>query len=196
MRAYNEDYLQAMCASPAADDILVSTILFDDRIELLHGYVGLADAPELTPRNYQPRGATALYDAVAGGLTNMVLYSEQLRQSGITVRCVVIVYSDGDDNSSQQRPKQVKQTVRDLLRQEMYTFAYVGFLDASQRPLGFKTGAASPVVKMAEEIGFPEALNAALSPAELRRIFYMASQSTVMVSRGTARPNTAVFAQP
>ena len=194
-RAYNEDYLQAMRASPAADDILVSTILFDNQIELLHGYVGLEDAAELDVRNYGPRGATAVYDAVASGLTNMVLYSEQLRQSGITVRCVVIVYSDGDDNSSQQKPQKIKQTVQELLRQEMYTFAYVGFLDASARPLGFKTGTqANPVQKLANKIGFQEALVAGLSPTALRRLFYMASQSTVMVSRnGAAMANTAVF---
>lgn len=196
-RAYNEDYLQAMRSSPAADDILVSTILFDDRLELLHGYVALEDAAELDGRNYYPRGGTAVYDAVAQGLTNMVLYSEQLRQSGITVRCVVIVYSDGDDNSSQQSPQKVKQTVLELARQEMYSFAYVGFVEASQRPMGFQTGQkANPVQKLADRIGFQEALVAGLNPAALRRIFYMASQSTVMVSRGRAQVNTAVFSTP
>lgn len=193
MRAYNEDYLEVMRCSPAADDILVSTIVFDDQVELLHGYVSLHDAPHLTPHSYAPRGTTALYDAVAGGLTNMVLYSQQLRQSGITVRCVVIVYSDGADNASKQRAKDVKRTVQELMRQELYTFAYVGFVEKSQRPLGFKTGQPDPVQQMAAEIGFVEALTAGLSPAELRRIFYMASQSTVMVSRGAATTAQGLF---
>lgn len=187
IHAYNEDYLTAMRCSPAAEDILVSTILFDNQIELLHGYVGLEDATELDDGVYKPRGSTALYDAVAGGLTNMVLYSQQLRQSGVSVRCVVIVYTDGEDNASKQKAKDVKRTVAELLRQEVYTFALVGFLQASQRPLGFKTNAqVNPAIRqMADEIGFQEAVEATLSPAALRHIFYMASQSAVRVSQGS-----------
>lgn len=194
MRAYNEDYLKAMRCSPAADDILVSTIVFDDVIELLHGYVTLGDAAELSIQNYEPRGSTALYDAVAGGLTNMVLYSQQLRQSGVAVRCVVIVYSDGEDNASKQKAKDIKRTVKELLKQELYTFAYVGFVDKSQRPIGFKTGnQPDPVQKLAERIGFTQAMTAGLSPADLRQIFYMASQSTIMVSRGAPAVATSLF---
>ena len=193
-RAYNEDYLKAMRCSPSADDILVSTILFDDQVVLLHGYVGLEDAAELTPKTYTPRGATALYDAVAGGLSNMVLYAQQLRQSGVSVRGVVVVYSDGDDNDSKQKPGAVRRMVEDLLKQEVYTFAYVGFVEKSQRPIGFKTGnTPNPTHKMASAIGFPNAYTAGLSPADLRHIFYMASQSTIMVSRGAAVPAGSLF---
>ncbi|MCB0009804.1 MAG: hypothetical protein KDE04_25235, partial [Anaerolineales bacterium] len=76
--AYNDDYLAGLQSSPAADDILVSTLLFNENVELYHGYVNLNDTPPLTRRRYSPSGGTALYDAVAGGLTNMVLYAQQL----------------------------------------------------------------------------------------------------------------------
>ena len=184
-RAYNQDYLQALTASPAADDILVSTILFEDKVELLHGYVNPADAHPLTDAVYRPRGTTALYDALAGGLTNMVIYSQQLRQSGINVRCIVLVYTDGQDNASKNRARDIKKTVEELLDQEIYSFALVGFVPGSKRPLGFKTAAQSdPVRVMAAELGFREAWNAGLNPADLSRLFYLASQSTVQVSRG------------
>lgn len=187
IHAYNEDYLAAMSSSPAADDILVSTILFDDQVQLLHGYVPLTDAPALTPKTYEPDGSTALYDAVAGGLTNMVLYAQQLRQSGVSVRGVVIVYSDGEDNASKQRAQSVKRAAADLLKQEIYSLAYVGF--GAKPAVGFKTGnGRSPVQKLADDIGFPLALSASLSPAELRRIFRMASVSTVRVSQQGATP--------
>ena len=192
-RAYNDDYLSAMRSSPVADDILVSTILFDDQIELLHGYVSLDDAQVLTPAVYKPRGATALYDAIAGGLTNMVLYAQQLRQSGIAVRCIVLVYTDGDDNSSKQRAKDIKRTVDELYKQEIYTFALIGFTTAGQRPLGFQSQKNDPVRRMADEIGFIDAMTAGLSPAELRHIFRMASMSTVQVSQGKPM-QSAIFA--
>jgi len=192
MRAYNDDYLSAMRASPVADDILMSTILFDDHVELLHGYVSLDDAQALTPAVYTPRGATALYDAIAGGLTNMVLYAQQLRQSGIAVRCIVLVYTDGEDNSSKQRAKDIKRTVEELHRQEIYTFALIGFTTAGTRPMGFKTNKNDPVRRMADEMGFLEAMTAGLNPQALRHIFRMASMSTVQVSQGKPM-QTAVF---
>ena len=186
MTAYNDHYLAAMLGSTAVDDILVSTILFNSDVTLLHGYVNLADAPRLTPQEFQPYGATALYDAVAGGLTNMVLYAQQLRQSGVMVRCIVMVYSDGDDNSSKQRAGDIKRTAQELLKQEIYTLAFVGFV-TGQTQMGFRTGKQpDPVRQMADGIGFTEALRAGLNASELRRIFHMASQSTVQVSQGRA----------
>lgn len=194
MQAYNNSYLGAMTQSIAADDILVSTILFNRTINLLHGYVGIDDAMRLTDTEYDPDGGTALYDAVAGGLTNMVLYAQQLRQSGIMVRCIVIVYSDGEDNASRQRAKDVARTAQELLKQEIYTLAYVGFVPGANKPvMGFNPkGAVNPalaaVQKLADEIGFTEALTAGLSQDALRHIFHLVSMSTVRVSQSSTIP--------
>lgn len=180
IRAYNDDYLTAMSGSTAADDILVSTILFDDEVELFHGYVNLKDAPPLTRAVYQPDGSTALYDAVAAGLTNMVLYAQQLRQSGVMVRCIVIVYTDGEDNASKQQASAVKRAAQELLKHEMYTLAYVGFSTQNLSEAELR--------KQASRIGFPDVLVAGLSHEALRRIFHLVSVSTVRVSQnqGTA----------
>lgn len=186
IHAYNEDYLAAMLGSAASDDILISTILFNSKVNLLHGYVNLADAPQLTSKAYDPNYSTALYDAVAGGMTNMVLYAQQLRQSGVMARGIIIVYSDGDDNASKQRAKDVRRAAQELLNQEIYTLAYVGF--GMKKQMGFAPNGANPVQALADEIGFPHALAAGLNHTELRRIFHLASMSAVNVSRGTAVP--------
>lgn len=185
IRAYNDDYLAAMTGSTAAEDILVSTILFHDRVELLHGYLNLADTPPLTGNRYRPGGSTALYDAVAGGLTNMVLYAQQLRQSGVMVRCLVIVYSDGQDNVSRHPPEAVRRAAQELLRHEIYTLAYVGFSSSGLNERALR--------RQAEVIGFPEILPAGLNHHEIRRIFRLASQSTVRVSQQRG-PAAGVFA--
>jgi hypothetical protein len=175
IRAYNEDYLAAMGSSTAVDDILISTILFNKDVTLLHGYVPLLDAPPLARQVYYPDNMTALYDAVAAGLTNMVLYAQQLRQSGVMVRCLVIIYSDGADNASKQRAQDVRRASLELLKQEIYTLAYVGFKSGgiSERELR----------QLADDIGFPDILVAGLSHSELRRIFHLASMSTIRVSQ-------------
>ncbi len=179
-QAYNQEYLNAMAGSTAADDIMVSTVLFNRRVELFHGYVPLNDAPPLDHTVYRPDNLTALYDAVAAGLTNMVLYAQQLRQSGVMVRCIVIVYSDGADNSSRQRAADIRRASQELLRHEMYTLAYVGFRSGGISDLELR--------KLADAIGFPDILTAGLNQQELRRIFHLLSVSTISVSqRRTAR---------
>lgn len=178
IRAYNDDYLAAMAGSTACDDILVSTILFNDSVSLFHGYVNLKDAPPLVRRVYQPAGSTALYDAVAGGLTNMVLYAQQLRQSGVMVRCIVLVYSDGEDNVSRQTAVVVRRAAQELLKHEIYTLGYVGFCGG-----GIIEQKAR---KLADTIGFPEVLIAGISHTELRRIFHLVSQSTARASQQQA----------
>jgi hypothetical protein len=175
IQAYNKDYLAAMAGSTAADDILVSTILFNDRVQLYHGYLNLLDAPPLTNAAYDPDGMTALYDAVASGLTNMVVYAQHLRQCGVMVRCIVIVYSDGEDNASQHAAAAVKRASQELLQHEIYTLAYVGFRSGGV--------SAKELQKLAAKIGFPEALIAGLNHQELRRIFHLASSSTVRASQ-------------
>lgn len=174
--AYNDHYLKAMRLSTAADDILVSTIFFEDHVQLFHGYLRLDDVPELSDTVYRPGATTALYDAVAAGLTNMVLYAQQLRQSGVSVRCLVLVYSDGQDNASSQPPSTVRRAVQELLKHDMYTLAYVGF----------RYGGLSEqeLQQMADTIGFPEILTSNLGRGELQRVFRMASLSTISVSRG------------
>ncbi|HID51708.1 MAG TPA: hypothetical protein EYP41_06700 [Anaerolineae bacterium] len=189
IRAYNQDYLAAMRHSPAADDILVSTILFHDDVQTLHGYVPLADAPPLDNKTYNPDNATALYDAVAAGMTNMVLYAQQLRQSGVSARGVVMVYTDGEDNASRQRAQDVRRAAQDLLRQEIYTLALVGF--GLQKPLGFPgSSGRTPAQQLAHEIGFSIGLDAGLNALDLQRIFRLASMTAVQVSQTGA---AAVF---
>ena len=178
--AYNNDYLAAMLGSSAADDILMSTILFNQDVQLLHGYMPLKDIAPLSRSSYAPSGSTALYDAVAGGLTNMVLYAQQLRQSGVMVRCIVIVYSDGGDNASRQRAKQIRRAATELLKHEIYTLAYVGFRSGGINHAELR--------QLADEIGFPDVLAAGLDHQELRRIFNLVSMSTVSMSQQGAMP--------
>ncbi len=182
IRAYNEDYLEALRNSTAADDILVSTILFDDKVETLHGYLPLEDVPELNNKNYKPDYTTALYDAIAAGITNMVLYAQQLRSSGVMVRGIIMAYTDGADNASKQTAKDIQKSAEDLLKQEIYSLALVGF--GLQKQMGFKDpNGRSPAQIMAENIGFPVGFDASLNATGLKHIFHLASQSAMQMSQ-------------
>lgn len=49
-------------------EVIVSTVLFDDRQEVLHDRVNLNDITPMTDREYYVRGCTALLDAVGGAI--------------------------------------------------------------------------------------------------------------------------------
>ncbi len=182
IRAYNEDYLEALRNSSSADDILVSTILFDDKVETLHGYLPLEDVPALDNNTYAPDYTTALYDAVAAGITNMLLYAQQLRSSGVMVRGIIMVYTDGADNASKQTAQDIQKSASDLLNQEIYSLALVGF--GLSKQIGFAgTNGRSPAQEMAAEIGFPVGFDANLNANGLRQIFHLASQSAMQMSQ-------------
>ena len=52
-------------------DVLVSTVLFDDRSEVLFDRVPLEKMPQMTDRDYYVRGCTALLDAVGGAVKHI-----------------------------------------------------------------------------------------------------------------------------
>ena len=124
--SYNEQ-LDALLASNAADSILMSTFLFNNHSTLLHSYLPLDRAIRLDMGNYDPDLNTALYDATLDAITSAVAYAQSLRDSGIRVKVVVVVISDGEDNASRHTSSAVKSVVTDLLNQEIYTFAMVAF---------------------------------------------------------------------
>ena len=45
-------------------DAKLTTVLFDDRIELLHDRVNISEVKKLTKKDYYVRGSTALMDAI------------------------------------------------------------------------------------------------------------------------------------
>ena len=52
-------------------EALVSTVLFDNKIEVLHDRVPLAEVPLMTAEQYYVRGCTALLDAVNAALAEL-----------------------------------------------------------------------------------------------------------------------------
>ena len=49
-------------------EVLVSTVLFDDRMEVLHDRADLKNVSPITEKDYYVRGCTALLDALGGAV--------------------------------------------------------------------------------------------------------------------------------
>lgn len=181
--AFNQ-MTRALYDSKARDSILMSCWTFADKPDLLFSYTPIDSVTDLTAAQYSPNGATALYDAVLDGFTGIVGYGQNLRNSGIRTRCIVVVVSDGADNMSGHTAASVRTVALDLLKQEIYTLAFVGFGDA---PL---------FNQIAQSMGFPAVLTAGNTPGEIRRALNMVSGSVIRTSQAKVASNNNNFFTP
>lgn len=81
----------------------VTQVMFDNEIETQYTAKPLADAP---PLNLQPRGSTALFDAIGRTLNEQ---GKRIKDEGWAELVVVVIITDGGENSSREyRQDQIK----------------------------------------------------------------------------------------
>ncbi len=100
----------------------VTTVLFDDRYELLHDHLSIDKIGEMDETQYFTRGCTALLDAV--GLTIKKMENITKHQKDCNV--IVIIITDGYENASREySSKKVKQMVSDK-KEAGWEFVFLG----------------------------------------------------------------------
>ena len=83
-------------------DAVVSTVLFDNEIEVIHDRVTIADVPNLTDKEYFVRGCTALLDAVGGAIHHIGNVHKYARREDVPEKTLFIITTDGMENASQR----------------------------------------------------------------------------------------------
>lgn len=78
----------------------VSTVLFDNRSEVIHDRVPIADMRDLTDREYYVRGCTALLDAVGGAIHHIGNVHKYARDEDVPEKTIFIITTDGMENAS------------------------------------------------------------------------------------------------
>ncbi len=79
---------------------IVSTVLFDDRSEVLHDRVPLESIKTMTDRDYFVRGCTALLDAIGGAIHHIGNVHKYAREEDRPEKTLFIITTDGMENSS------------------------------------------------------------------------------------------------
>jgi uncharacterized protein YegL len=80
----------------------VTTVLFDDKYEMLHERISLSKIMPMTDREYYVRGCTALLDAVGQTINyigNVQKYAKDEERAG---KVLFIITTDGYENSSHE----------------------------------------------------------------------------------------------
>ena len=78
----------------------VSTILFDDRTEVLHDRLSVRNVQPITERDYFVRGSTALLDAIGGAIHHVGNIHKYARPEDVPAHTIFVINTDGMENAS------------------------------------------------------------------------------------------------
>lgn len=144
----------------------------------LSPYLPLAEAPRLSPENYQARGKTPLYQQSVLTLGAVMAKAQQQRERGGRVRAFTIIITDGEDNASGSvGAEHVRFLVADMLDfSDDYKVAGLGI----GQPERFR-----PVFR---GMGIPETwiLTAPANADEIRKLFRRIAKSLQLAASGDA----------
>ena len=102
-----------------AGDAVISTVLFDDRTEILHDRVNLKQVEKITDREYFVRGCTALLDAVGGAIHHIDRMQKAMPESDRPEKTLFIITTDGMENASKEYSYAKVKKMVERQRQEM-----------------------------------------------------------------------------
>ncbi len=79
---------------------VVSTVLFDDRDEVLHDRIPIDEIKPMTNEQYYVRGCTALIDAIGGAINHISNVHKYIRTEDVPAHTIFIITTDGMENAS------------------------------------------------------------------------------------------------
>ena len=108
-------------------DVLVTTVLFDDRTEVLHDRVPIAQVRPITANEYYVRGCTALLDALGGTIDRIATIHKYAREEDRPDKTIFIITTDGYENASRQYDyAAVKRLVEQKKEADHWEFLFLG----------------------------------------------------------------------
>lgn len=105
----------------------ISTILFDDRSEVIYDRVPVNKVEPMTDRQYYVRGCTALLDAIGGAINHIGNVHKYARKEDIPEKTIFIITTDGMENASHIYDySKVKKMVEKQKKKYGWEFLFLG----------------------------------------------------------------------
>lgn len=102
----------------------VSTVLFDDKIKVLHDRVAIAKVQPMTEEDYFVGGCTALLDAVGRGIKHIANVHKYAREEDRPEKTMFVIITDGFENASREYDyRKVKSMI--TKEQEKYGWEFI-----------------------------------------------------------------------
>ena len=105
-------------------DATLSLTQFDDEYEPNFMDVPLDEVPMLNRQNYQPRGGTALYDAIGKSIAD---FEQVLSDRKKPDQVLFVIITDGMENRSREMSQSaVKSLLENKFKNDKWQFVYIG----------------------------------------------------------------------
>ena len=105
----------------------VTTVLFDDRYELLHDRIPLQGVRPLTRREYYVRGCTALLDAMGRTIEKIAAVQRNTAPEVRAEKVLFVITTDGMENASREfRTYQIRDLVERQKKEFGWEFLFLG----------------------------------------------------------------------
>lgn len=143
---------------------------FDSEFEILFDAVPIADVPLLTRATFVPRSGTALLDALGRTIDDLAARIDALPEAARPHRVLVVVFTDGEENSSRRYTAAVVKERIDICRQCGWEFLFVGSAAAAvDESIGWGIDSSSTLLFSATSFGFRQAFHAVSESLVLQR---------------------------
>ena len=108
-------------------EALVSTLLFDDRTEVLHDRAKVRELRPITEKEYYVRGCTALLDAIGGAIHHIGNIHKYARPEDVPEHTLFVITTDGMENASRRyTARRVKEMIRRQKEKYGWEFLFLG----------------------------------------------------------------------
>ena len=147
------------------DNAVVSTVLFDDRTEVVCDRKSIRDVRSLTHREYYVRGCTALLDAVGGAIEHVSKVQKILPKKHRARSVAFVITTDGMENASRRYSYQDVKKLIEKKRKKGWEFVFMGAnIDAAAEAARMGISANRAATYVADSAGM-QAVYAAMANA-------------------------------
>lgn len=105
---------------------VVSTLLFDDRVEVICDRKNIKEVKPLTRKQYRVRGCTALLDAVGGAIEHVTMVQKTLPKHHRAKNVVFVITTDGYENASHKFDYERVKTLIEKKTKKGWEFIFMG----------------------------------------------------------------------
>ena len=128
-------------------DVVISTVLFDDKMQILHDRAKLDKIANLTAGDYQVGGCTALLDALGNTIRHINKVQKALPEDERPAKTMFVITTDGQENSSRDFTyEKIRKMVEKKQEKRGWEFLFLGAnMDAisAAADIGIKANRAS-----------------------------------------------------
>lgn len=105
----------------------ITTILFNDSYELLHDRIDIKAVREITDKEYQVGGSTALLDAIGMTINKIKKVQENTGEDYRAGKVMFVIITDGEENSSREySAAKVKAQIEEHKEKHGWEFIFLG----------------------------------------------------------------------